>query len=75
MKTVNVHEAKTHLSRILKEIESGETYLISRSGEPVAELRPFKAPVRTTVDSVLSQIEIAYDPVEELSGDEWGEIE
>ena len=37
---VNVHEAKTHLSRLLERVENGETIVIARAGKPVAELRP-----------------------------------
>jgi prevent-host-death family protein len=36
--TVNVHEAKTHLSRLLARVESGEEIVIARSGRPVAVL-------------------------------------
>ena len=43
---VNVHEAKTHLSRHLALVEQGETILICRRNVPVAELRPVR-PVRT----------------------------
>ncbi len=74
MKTVNTHEAKTHLSRILEEVEHGEVYIISRNGRPVAELRRREERKRTEVDPVLSQIRMDYDPAEELSNDEWGEI-
>jgi prevent-host-death family protein len=35
---VNVHEAKTHLSRLLKRVEAGEEITISRAGVPVAKL-------------------------------------
>ncbi len=35
---VNVHEAKTHLSRLLVRVEAGEEILISRAGRPVARL-------------------------------------
>ena len=35
---VNVHEAKTHLSRLLKRVEAGEEITISRAGTPVARL-------------------------------------
>ena len=35
---VNVHEAKTHLSRLLKRVEAGEEIVISRAGAPVARL-------------------------------------
>ena len=74
MKTVNTHEAKTHLSRILEEVESGEVYIISRNGKPIAELRKRRAPKRTEADPVLSQIQLDYDPAEELTADEWGDV-
>jgi prevent-host-death family protein len=35
---VNVHEAKSQLSRLLELVEEGETVIIARHGEPVAEL-------------------------------------
>lgn len=75
MKTVNTHEAKTHLSRILEEVEHGEVYIISRNGRPVAELRRREEAPRSVVSPVLSPIGINYDPTEELADDEWGEIE
>jgi len=37
---VNVHEAKSQLSRLLELVEEGETVVIARHGEPVAELVP-----------------------------------
>jgi prevent-host-death family protein len=37
---VNVHEAKTHLSRLLQRVESGEEITIARSGTPIARLVP-----------------------------------
>lgn len=75
MKTVNIHEAKTRLSQVLMEIESGETYIICRNGEPVAQLMQYKPPKRTVQDPVLSKISIHYEPTEELQPDEWGEME
>jgi prevent-host-death family protein len=39
---VNVHAAKTHLSRLLEEVEAGEEIVLARSGRPVARLVPFK---------------------------------
>ena len=38
MVTVNVHEAKTHLSRLLVQVESGDEVVIARHGKPVAKL-------------------------------------
>jgi len=46
MKTVTVHEAKTHLSRLLREVETGETLIVARGGEPVARLVPYRAQQR-----------------------------
>lgn len=37
---VNVHQAKTQLSRLLEMVEEGETVVIARHGQPVAELVP-----------------------------------
>jgi prevent-host-death family protein len=38
--TVNVHEAKTHLSRLLARVEAGEEIVIARAGKPIAVLSP-----------------------------------
>ncbi len=38
MKVVNVHEAKTHLSRLLERVDAGEEIVIARNGKPVARL-------------------------------------
>jgi prevent-host-death family protein len=40
MEEVSVHEAKTHLSRLLRRVAMGEEILISRGGEPIARLVP-----------------------------------
>ena len=40
MVTVNVHEAKTQLSRLLLDAEAGETVVIARAGKPSAQLIP-----------------------------------
>ncbi len=43
MKTINIHEAKTNLSRLLTRVENGEEIIISNRGIPVAKLIPFRA--------------------------------
>lgn len=40
MRQVNVHEAKTQLSRLLQAVEDGEEVVIARAGKPVAKLVP-----------------------------------
>jgi prevent-host-death family protein len=44
MQTVNIHEAKTHLSRLLNRISAGEEIIISKAGKPVARLIPWREP-------------------------------
>jgi prevent-host-death family protein len=41
-RTVNVHEAKTHLSKLLAEVGRGEEIVIARAGKPVARLVPLE---------------------------------
>ena len=59
---VNIHEAKTHLSRLLAKVAEGEEVIIARSGEPVAKIIPIE---RTGTKRVLGQdagrVEIADD--------------
>lgn len=43
MAEVNVHEAKTHLSRLLLRVAGGEEIVIARAGKPVAKLVPVEA--------------------------------
>jgi prevent-host-death family protein len=38
MKTVNMHEAKTNLSKLIEMVEGGEPFIIARAGKPVAKV-------------------------------------
>jgi antitoxin (DNA-binding transcriptional repressor) of toxin-antitoxin stability system len=40
---LNTHEAKTHLSRYLSRVEAGETIILCRRNEPIAEIRPIRS--------------------------------
>lgn len=44
MAVVNIHEAKTNLSRILARVEAGEHVVIARAGRPIAVLSPLDHP-------------------------------
>lgn len=44
MATYNVHEAKTHLSKLLRRVINGEEIIIAKAGEPIAVLSPIKKP-------------------------------
>jgi prevent-host-death family protein len=39
---VNIHEAKTHLSRLLERVQAGEEITIAKAGKPIARLSPFE---------------------------------
>ena len=40
MTKLNIHEAKTHLSRYLEKVQEGETILLCKNGVPIAQLAP-----------------------------------
>jgi len=42
MTTVNIHEAKTHFSKLLRRVAAGEEIVIARAGRPVARLVPIE---------------------------------
>ncbi len=72
MKVVNIHEAKNRFSELLAEIEqSGSKIRICRNGKPVADLVSCKPCNRLIPHSVMSRINIKYDPTEPLSETEW----
>lgn len=43
MRTYNIHEAKTHLSRLIDEVEKGEPFIIAKAGKPKAQVIPIRA--------------------------------
>jgi prevent-host-death family protein len=43
MTTVNIHEAKTHLSRLIARVARGESFVIARAGKPLARVIPIDA--------------------------------
>lgn len=59
---VNIHEAKTHLSRLLAEVEKGGEVVIGRAGKPVARLVAYRATTAPRVPGAWrGQVEIAED--------------
>ena len=70
MRMVNVHQAKTHLSKILDAVSSGEDIVIAKAGTPVARLIPYVPPKRTIAPPGImkGKIEIADDFDEPLDG-------
>jgi prevent-host-death family protein len=78
MITVNMHEAKSRLSELVKAVETeGEIVVLQRNGIPVAEIRALSsvAPLdRTRIapePTLHVELVPGYDPAEPLTGDEW----
>jgi prevent-host-death family protein len=44
MDTVNIHEAKTHLSRLVERASRGESFIIAKAGKPMVKVVPLDAP-------------------------------
>jgi prevent-host-death family protein len=45
MQTINIHEAKTHLSRLVEQAAQGEPFVIAKAGKPIAKVMSLDAPV------------------------------
>jgi prevent-host-death family protein len=45
-RVVNIHDAKTHLSRIVEEVAAGAEVIIAKAGKPMARLSPMAAPAK-----------------------------
>jgi prevent-host-death family protein len=43
MRTVNIHEAKTHLSRLVEKAAQGEGFIIAKAGKPLVKVEPLSA--------------------------------
>lgn len=49
MQTVNIHEAKTHLSRLIERASRGESFIIAKAGKPMVKVTPIGAPTGSQV--------------------------
>ncbi len=73
MTTVNVHEAKTNLSRLLARVEAGEEIVIARGGKPIARLEPFTAPTINVGFLDLPEIpDEFFAPLDDNELEDWG---
>ncbi len=64
---INVHEAKTHFSKLLERVALGEEIIIARAGEPVAKLSPL-APRRARTPGGAEGLEVPdrfFEPLPE----------
>ncbi len=49
VRSINIHEAKTHLSRLVEEAANGETFVIAKAGKPMVKVVPLDAPAEESV--------------------------
>ncbi|HYL27771.1 MAG TPA: type II toxin-antitoxin system Phd/YefM family antitoxin [Candidatus Nitrosotalea sp.] len=73
MKSVNVHEAKTHFSALLKKVEAGEEIVIAKAGRPIARLVPAQEPQRRQLGWDLGAKVWIADDFDEYIPEEWRE--
>ena len=74
---VNVHQAKTHLSRLIDEAHAGETIVLAKAGKPWARLMPLAPPVpqripgRLRSRGPLSQPDLLLEPMDSSELESW----
>jgi len=62
MQTVNIHEAKTHLSRLLEQVAGGEEIIIAKAGKAVARLMPLDtAPKKRVLGAFQGKLNVPDD--------------
>lgn len=61
MAQYNIHDAKTHLSRLLERVEAGEEIVIARAGKPLAMLVPWRGGRRRRLGLFAGEIVIGDD--------------
>ncbi len=68
MSTINIHEAKTHLSRFVKQAAAGEEIIIAKAGKPMARLVPLShTPSRRNLGMFKGQLNVPDNFDEPLS--------
>lgn len=64
MKSINIHEAKTHLSRLVEQAAAGEPFVIAKAGRPLVKVVPLDAPTgpaRRRLGALAGQLKVPDD--------------
>jgi prevent-host-death family protein len=56
METVTAFEAKTHLSEILRKVQSGDSVIVTLRGKPIAKILPFSEKSSTSAESAVEKL-------------------
>ena len=67
MPDIGAFEAKTHLPRLLRRVQTGERFVITRHGRPVAELIPFRSTDSGKVQAAIDDLK-AFQATHSLGG-------
>jgi prevent-host-death family protein len=71
---VNIHEAKTHLSRLLSRVQDGEEIILAKSGTPIARIIPYEATKPRQPGLIKGRIdELFFEPLPEDELKAWGQ--
>ena len=76
MKTVNIHEAKTQLSKLVEEASKGESFIIAKAGKPMVKVTALSAPTGSLVRRLgfmAGQISVP-DDFDQMGRDEMEEL-
>ena len=76
MKTVNIHQAKTQLSKLVEEARAGEPFIIAKAGKPVVKVAALDAPASDQLRRLgfmSGQIAVP-DDFDQMGGSEVGRI-
>lgn len=52
MQTINIHEAKTHLSRLVEQAAKGEAFIIAKAGKPMVKVVPLDPPEAKSIKRI-----------------------
>ncbi len=72
MQTVNIHEAKTHLARLVEQASKGEPFIIAKAGKPLVKVTPLDSPTGAQVRRLgfmAGQVQVP-DDFDQMGGDE-----
>jgi len=73
MTTVNVHEAKTHLSALLERAHSGEEIILAKAGKPYARLVPLQTPPERVAGRYSGSVpDSFFEPLPDAELEAWG---
>ena len=73
-KVVNIHEAKTHLSRLVERAHGGEEIILAKSGKPYAKLVPLEDRIERRPGLAKGYVtEAFFEPLPPEESDAWGQ--